>query len=296
VKLLLGIVGTLVLLFVAACIPHNLRIRRARAARRRMAPETRVRALELLAQAGRGAPATTMLVPSAAPVPSLVVGHGLSRLGGRALGREEVLPSVPSSDAKDVFLLQVELLQPDLPAVWRGRLVTVHLVDWQPEARSFAPGELGALRPLARPVEALPEQTLVHVPIPSGPASPARVRAGDDEPPPPHDPGRLLDAVSGLAPLLDGHGTKPADLLAQLLQPEGGGYAIDTPELVLAGGAPEYIQGEQVPECARCRAPTRFLFQFGDVFPGFQLADAGVGYVFGCDAHPERPEAWIDSH
>jgi hypothetical protein len=40
----------------------------------------------------------------------------------------------------------------------------------------------------------------------------------------------------------------------------------------------------------------RFLFQFGDLVPGSPLGDAGVGYVYGCDGHPDDCVGFIDSH
>jgi hypothetical protein len=40
----------------------------------------------------------------------------------------------------------------------------------------------------------------------------------------------------------------------------------------------------------------RFLFQAGDVIPNYNIADAGVIYVYGCDEHPENCVAFLDSH
>jgi hypothetical protein len=42
--------------------------------------------------------------------------------------------------------------------------------------------------------------------------------------------------------------------------------------------------------------PMRFLFQFGEVVPGVQMADAGVFYVYGCDDHPDCCKGFVDSH
>ena len=33
-----------------------------------------------------------------------------------------------------------------------------------------------------------------------------------------------------------------------------------------------------------------------EIIPGVQMADAGVGYVYGCDAHPGRCKGFMDSH
>lgn len=63
---------------------------------------------------------------------------------------------------------------------------------------------------------------------------------------------------------------------------------------ILVGAAPEYIQSEHEPSCEACGARMRFLFQFADVTDDFMLGDAGVGYVYGCDAHPERLQGFID--
>jgi hypothetical protein len=42
--------------------------------------------------------------------------------------------------------------------------------------------------------------------------------------------------------------------------------------------------------------PRRFLFQFGEVVPGVQMADDGVCYVYGCDDHPACCQGFVDSH
>jgi hypothetical protein len=56
------------------------------------------------------------------------------------------------------------------------------------------------------------------------------------------------------------------------------------------------IQNPHDPVCGECGKPMRFLFQFGEVVPGVQMADAGVYYVYGCDDHPGYCKGFVDSH
>ena len=79
-----------------------------------------------------------------------------------------------------------------------------------------------------------------------------------------------------------------------LLVGHGDGRAFRSEEAILVGGGPELIQGEHDTLCALCAQPMRFLCQFGDVTESFELGDCGVGYVYGCDAHPEHCQAFVD--
>jgi hypothetical protein len=41
----------------------------------------------------------------------------------------------------------------------------------------------------------------------------------------------------------------------------------------------------------------RFLFQFDDAFGSdYLLGDAGLGYVYGCDDHPEHCQGFVDCY
>lgn len=62
------------------------------------------------------------------------------------------------------------------------------------------------------------------------------------------------------------------------------------------GGCPVLIQVPHDPECDNCNRPMRFLFQFGAIIAGLRLADGGVGYVYGCDDHPDHCKAFLDGH
>jgi len=192
--------------------------------------------------------------------------------------------------------MQVELSHPGLAPVWQGRLITVHLVDWQPVVQSFAASEVASLRLLELPAAPLPERRLLHVPLPETAGAREAANEDDEDLPSPYEPGALLAATPGLEQALADQGTRPADLLAQVLQRDGFGYSLETPDVAYVGGKPEFIQDEKPLACPTCRQPMRFLFQFGELFLPFRLADGGVGYVYGCDAHPERCEAWLDSH
>ena len=67
-------------------------------------------------------------------------------------------------------------------------------------------------------------------------------------------------------------------------------------DIAYVGGDPMLIQNPHDPVCERCGKPMRFLFQFGEVIPGLQLADGGVCYIYGCDDHPGRCTGFLDSH
>ena len=79
-----------------------------------------------------------------------------------------------------------------------------------------------------------------------------------------------------------------------LLVGHGDGRAFRSEEAILVGGGPELIQGEHDPLCALCAQPMRFLCQFGDVTESFELGDCDAGYVYGCDAHPEHCQVFVD--
>lgn len=61
------------------------------------------------------------------------------------------------------------------------------------------------------------------------------------------------------------------------------GYPLDGTK---RGGWPDWIQGEMAASCPRCRGPMQFLLQF-EPLPGYELGDAGMGYLFRCPEHPE---------
>ena len=109
-------------------------------------------------------------------------------------------------------------------------------------------------------------------------------------------PAELCDRVPEIKNLLSPFTNDVAGLLSQILRPNVYGYDLEAPEIAYQGGAPMLIQNPHDPVCDHCHQRMRFLFQFGEIIPGLQLADAGVGYVYGCDDHPDHCKGFIDSH
>ena len=109
-------------------------------------------------------------------------------------------------------------------------------------------------------------------------------------------PAELCDRVPEIKNLLSPFTNDVAGLLSQILRPNVYGYDLEAPEIAYQGGAPMLIQNPHDPICDHCHQRMRFLFQFGEIIPGLQLADGGVGYVYGCDDHPDHCKGFIDSH
>lgn len=112
----------------------------------------------------------------------------------------------------------------------------------------------------------------------------------------PMSPAQLPDSIPEVKKLLSPFTSDCPGLLSQILRPSVYGYDLGASEIAYQGGSPMLIQNPHDPECEHCSRPMRFLFQFGEIVPGVQLADAGVGYVYGCDDHPDHSKAFIDSH
>jgi hypothetical protein len=94
--------------------------------------------------------------------------------------------------------------------------------------------------------------------------------------------------------LRDAGGGPPERVLPLVVVPGARTFELDTFLVSLMGGEPELIQDPHGAVCPVCAAPLRFLFHVGDVLglPG----DAPIVYVYGCDAHPEQVEAFVDVH
>lgn len=215
-----------------------------------------------------------------------------SRDGSSHLGGDPCLAPGASWPANDAgaparFLAQVRLESPPLPPPWAGRPV---LVFEGPDGGVFArPGATGAT----------PTQAPAGVPraaeVPISTLRLPRARAvDDDEDDASFAPVPLVRRVPAMRPLLERYGETAEHLLAYVLIPGINTHEVDTFHVCLMGGAPELIQGEHEARCQACAAPMRFLFQLGDVLgiPG----DAPIVYVYGCDVHPERFQAFVDNH
>jgi hypothetical protein len=288
------VIGVVAGLFLVALIRHNRRIRRVRRAYRTLPNEVKKQVVGLIQEATRERPSVTFL-----------------RLDDdrECDGHEELLQShvggVPYAEAGEEwptgspgkFLLQVRLDEPGLGRQWQGRLLTLFLVfDVEQVVRSYAAPSLDKYVPLAPPVAPQPCLRLTSIRLP------VDERRGEGEEDDggqrrfPATPARLCELVPALPEVLSPFTDDPAGLLAQILRPKGAGYDLEAPDIAYAGGDPMLIQNPHDPICDECGKPMRFLFQFGEIIPGVQLADAGVCYVYGCDQHPHRCTGFLDSH
>jgi hypothetical protein len=102
--------------------------------------------------------------------------------------------------------------------------------------------------------------------------------------------------VPGLKARVEQLSKYPGMVLSKILMAPAQTMSLSLEEAILVGGDPYFIQGPHDPKCAVCRQPMRFLFQFGDMTQNFQLGDCGIGYVYGCDTHPNRCEGFVDCY
>jgi hypothetical protein len=262
---------------------HNARRTRLRRSATGLTAATRREVLGLIDRAGAddGTPALLLR-----PWP-----ESQSDAGSRLFGDPDLPPGEPwpkdASGAPARFLAQVRLHAPPLPPAWADRRVLL-----------FG-GAKGTV--LARTA---PPTTLPPAPTPEGvpraeaiPLGTVRLPLGvgvEDGRRPSFDPASLLRRLPALRGVLGRHGQDPERLLPYVLVPSIDTFELDASHLCLVGGDPELIQVAHEPACFDCHRPLRFLLQLGDLLglPG----DAPVVYVYGCDAHPERAQAFLDSH
>lgn len=58
------------------------------------------------------------------------------------------------------------------------------------------------------------------------------------------------------------------------------------------GGAPVWVQDEQIPDCDCCKKPMRFVAQLESADVGANFGDAGAGYVFLCEEEKSAKFFW----
>ena len=299
-----------------AIATHNLRVRRVRRLARSLPVGTRERILARITDAAREASVCTLLVPDRCsidespseqrPQPD----NTASRFGGIPYG--EAGEQWPTRDDKSPdptdFLIQVRLGEP-LPSPWLGRLIVVFWrFDEDQTVRIYS--DPSPAKYVCRPgsPDASPERRLTPLPIPvdksalisqapehgTAVESPAASHSFEVEWQLPYDPSLLLETVPGLRDELRRLTRHPADLLTHWLLTERHGYTIDLGDIVQMGGQPQWVQDDPGPmTCMKCERPLRFLFQFGDLSGQSRFGDAGVCFVFGCDAHPETARSLV---
>jgi hypothetical protein len=281
-------------LFAAVMLRHNLRIWRVRRAYRTLPTEANEQVLQLIRAAARERTSVTFL-----------------RLDDerKCDGHEELLQShvggVPYAEAGEqwpigkpgTFLLQVLLDEPSLGQQWQGRLLTVFLVfDIEQVVRSYAAPALDKYVPLAAPVAPLPCIRLTSVRLPVDGQGEDGEEGESEERRFPATPTQLCELVPTIPELLKHFTDDRAGLLSQILCPNIWSYDLTEWVIAYEGGDPMLIQNPHDPICEECGTPMRFLFQFGEIIRGVQLADAGVCYVYGCDQHLHHCKGFVDSH
>lgn len=194
-----------------------------------------------------------------------------------------------------LFLLQLPL--PDtLPAPWPGRVLSLWLsiggFDVQARSHDGIDG-LVERRPPPWPKEApfalVAKRNLLPLALPVP-------RTHDDEAE--GDPfcELLLKECAGLKTALEAVTTQPGAVLAKILADDARVDYLEPGAGVWVGGEPQLIQNPHDPRCEICGQPMRFLFSAGDVTGESAFGDVGVAYVYGCDAHPQHCQGFVDCH
>jgi uncharacterized membrane protein (DUF485 family) len=286
-RMTLGIIVGIVGIVVVVCIPHYVRIWRARKVFRNLPKEVKEQVLDLIQAAAAKNPCVTyLLLDDNMPCFESEIAI-LSHVGGRPYAEEGETWPVHADSVPPRFLLQVRLDEPSLGERWQERLIAVFLVsDAEQIVRSYAVPTLEKYVPIASPVTPFSCIRLRSLPFP--------VVSEDD--PIPMSPEQLRDNIPEIKELLALFTSDSSGLLSQIIRRNLHGYDLEAPDIAYQGGSPMLIQNPHDPECDHCHQAMRFLFQFGEIIPGLQLADAGVGYVYGCDDHPDHCKAFIDSH
>jgi hypothetical protein len=280
--IILGIIGLLVIV----CIPHNVRILRVRKVFRDLPQNVKDKVVELIEEAASRNPSITYLLLDDSPC-SEAETAALSHVGGMPYAERGETWPVHSDSVPPRFLLQVRLDEPSLGEQWQDRLIAVFLVsDAEQIVRSYAAPSMDKYVPISSSLPPFNCVLLRSLPFP----------AASNDDPIPMSPAQLCDSIPEIKGLLRGFTGDCSGLLSQILRPDVYGYDLEEPEIAYQGGSPMLIQNPHDPECDHCNRRMRFLFQFGEIIPGLQLADAGVGYVYGCDDHPDHCKAFIDSH
>ncbi|MHB8956530.1 MAG: YwqG family protein [Pirellulaceae bacterium] len=271
-------------IIVIVCIPHNLRVRRVRRIGKALPNEVKDRVLALIEETAAKGPSVTFLRLDEER--QFDKGDVLltSHVGG--VPYAEVGDEWPQGEPAK-FILQVRLNEPSLGPRWQGRLLVVFfLFDFEQVVRSYANPRHDKYQPLHSS----------ETPYSLVPLVPLRMPAESTDEHLPASPRRLCEMIPAVSEPLSGFTTDQPGVLTQILRPNLYGYDLDAPDIAYVGGDPMLIQNPHDPVCDQCGKPMRFLFQFGEIIPGLQMADAGVCYIYGCDDHPERCKGFVDSH
>jgi hypothetical protein len=252
----------------------------------RIDPAERARLLDLIDATARKGEYRLMYRPVDAREPA----DPIARIGGDPLAAPGDTWPVDAAGNPALFLLQVPL-EGIGHAAWKDRLLSVYISEHELVARCHL--RSGALVTMPAPAAPSLEPTaLAPLAIPLNEVSPE-----DDE-----GDGEWADAewfferVPELKATLARTSAHPDRLLGMLISGDTQGHVLAGAELIMVGGHPALIQGPHFATCPDCDQPMRFLMQFGDVTDDFALGDAGTGYVYGCDAHPQQLLAVSDCY
>ena len=316
VSMCIAIFGVPAVLLGWTIAAHNVRVWRVRKLARSLPVGTREQILARIVESARGSSVCTLLVPANSPrdesqsAIAFRLDLTASRFGGPPYGEPgEQWPTRDDDRTQPAdFLIQVRLDDP-LPSPWLGRLIVVFLkfdvtqailVYAAPSPAKYArrPGSPDASLDcglMSLPIPKAKPPVTHHLPEQVAAAeSPAESPGSENAWQLPYDPALLLELVPGLREELRQFTRRPADLLAQLMAPEHYGYGFDLSDIVQMGGGPQWVQDNPGPmTCPECGHPMRFLFQFGDLSGRNRLGDAGICYVFGCDAHPDSTQSLV---
>jgi hypothetical protein len=289
--IVIGIVAAIAVVFWLRSIPGRKREKQAAIDFAAIAPERRRELVAIVDRYARGV-AHCMFYRDTGPSGWDV---RKAHVGGSALMPANEAWPVDDAGQAARFLLQLPLPEA-LPAPWVGRSLALWILDggFDVLARSYPSADV--LIEVAQPP--LPEDALVE-PLSKGHLHPLALPVPQETDDELHGDAfceTLLQDCRELRDALSAVTDQPAALLPMLLQDQARAGSLDATNGVWVGGAPQLIQGAHDPECQHCKRPMRFLLSSGDFTDDMAFGDVGVVYLYGCDAHPEHCQAFVDCH
>lgn len=221
-----------------------------------------------------------------------------SKIGGKPYAEAlDVWPLLDDKqDAKFYFCLQLMLSSENLPQVWRGRLVTVYLLDWQASVKTYDAASECKFVDLASVTHVFKEHFLTSAPTPFRP----QPHEDDDEEAWEEywqfgGADYALENSRQIKDLLSSYTNLSSRVLGSILFARKN-VTSGLSGLIAEGGEPTFIQGEHEPKCDHCGQSMRFLFEFGEILePELTIGDGAMVYIFGCDSHPHHCIGVVDS-
>lgn len=211
--------------------------------------------------------------------------------GGVLMPADEAWP-VDDEGQPARFLLQLPLPEV-LPAPWPGRVLALWLSTGDVHVRSYAGADALAEAPQPAPGDArdppLSKAGLAPLALPVPPELDDELEGGEFCE-------LLLRDCDELKVALETVTSQPSAVLPMILLDDRRAHHLEPGSGVWVGGQPQLIQGEHEARCELCGSALRFLFSSGDFTEDMAFGDVGVAYVYGCDAHPQHCQAFVDCH